>query len=398
MMLPRQILPELRRRLGRYPAVALFGPRQCGKTTLALALGGAYYDLEQEPERLRLDLEWAARVAADERIILDEAQAWPEVFARVRGAIDADRKRNGRFLLLGSVAPALAAHASESLAGRLSTIELTPLRWPELPAANRRRLWLCGGYPDGGVLDADTHDDTAFPQWQVDYLALLAQRDLPTWGLPSRPQVTDRFLRLVAAVHGQVWNASRLGQSLGLSYQTVNSYLDYLEGAYLIRRLPSYHVNIGKRIVRSPKIYWRDSGLLHALLNVPTQSALLLQPWVGASWEGFVIEQIIGELAAHGILAQPYFFRTSDGHEIDLVLDVGTERWAVEVKLTASPSPADMAKLDKTADMIGATRRYLVSQTPRSSGDVQRASCNLTGVMERLAIDKLGVIRQHLGA
>jgi len=386
-MLTRQILPELRRRLGRFPAVALFGPRQCGKTTLARALGGAYYDLEQAPERLRLDLEWAMRVAADERIILDEAQAWPEVFARVRGAIDADRKRNGRFLLLGSVAPALAAHASESLAGRLSTIELTPLRWTELPAANRKQLWLRGGYPDGGVLDAGTRRDEAFPQWQVDYLALLAQRDLPTWGLPAKPQVTDRLLRLVAAVHGQVWNASRLGQSLGLSYQTVNSYLDYLEGAYLIRRLSSYHANIGKRIVRSPKIYWRDSGLLHALLNVPSEQALLLQPWVGASWEGFVIEQIIGELAARGQRAEPYFFRTSDGHEIELVLDVGSERWAVEVKLTASPSPADMAKLERTADMIGATRRFLVSQTPRSSGDTFRASCNLTGLMERLAHD-----------
>jgi len=386
-MLTRQILPELRRRLGRFPAVALFGPRQCGKTTLARALGGAYYDLEQAPERLRLDLEWAMRVAADERIILDEAQAWPEVFARVRGAIDADRKRNGRFLLLGSVAPALAAHASESLAGRLSTIELTPLRWTELPAANRKQLWLRGGYPDGGVLDAGTRRDEAFPQWQVDYLALLAQRDLPTWGLPAKPQVTDRLLRLVAAVHGQVWNASRLGQSLGLSYQTVNSYLDYLEGAYLIRRLSSYHANIGKRIVRSPKIYWRDSGLLHALLNVPSEQALLLQPWVGASWEGFVIEQIIGELAARGQRAEPYFFRTSDGHEIELVFDVGSERWAVDVKLTASPSPADMAKLERTADMIGATRRFLVSQTPRSSGDTFRASCNLTGLMERLAHD-----------
>ena len=386
-MLARLILPVVRRRLDRFPAVALFGPRQCGKTTLARALGGAYYDLEQAPERLRLDLEWAMRVAADERIILDEAQAWPEVFARVRGAIDADRKRNGRFLLLGSVAPALAAHASESLAGRLSTIELTPLRWTELPATQRKQLWLRGGYPDGGVLDGGTLGREDFPQWQVDYLALLAQRDLPMWGLPAKPQVTDRLLRLVAAVHGQVWNASRLGQSLGLSYQTVNSYLDYLEGAYLIRRLPSYHANIGKRIVRSPKIYWRDSGLLHALLNVPSEQTLLLQPWVGASWEGYVIEQIIGELAARGRRAEPYFFRTSDGHEIDLVLDVGAERWAIEVKLTASPSPADMTKLEKTANLIGATRRFLVSQTPRSSGDALRASCNMTGLMERLAHD-----------
>ena len=196
----------------------------------------------------------------------------------------------------------------------------------------------------------------AFPQWQIDYLSLLTQRDLPMWGLPARPQVTDRLLRLVAAVHGQVWNASRLGQSLGLSYQTVNSYLDYLEGAFLVRRLSSYHTNIGKRIVRSPKLYWRDAGLLHALLNVPDERALFLQPWVGASWEGYVIEQVIGDLAARGQRAEPYFFRTSDGHEIDLVLDMGGERWAIEVKLTASPSTGDMARLDKVADMIGADR------------------------------------------
>jgi uncharacterized protein len=378
-MITRLLLPELRRRLAASPAVALLGPRQCGKTTLAQTLGGAYYDLEQEPERLRLDLEWADRIASRQRVVLDEAQAWPEVFARLRGAIDRDRKRNGRFLLLGSVAPSLVAGAAESLAGRLSQIELTPLLWSELSGVRRKRLWLCGGYPDGGVLDG-----TAFPRWQVDYLALLAQRDLPAWGLPARPQLTDRLLRLLAAVHGQVWNASRLGQSLGLSYQTVNSYLDHLVGAFLVRRLQPFHANLRKRLVRSPKVYWRDSGLLHALLNAPDDRALLVQPWVGASWEGFVIEQVLAELAAQGRTCQPFFFRTSDGYEIDLVLDFGDERWAVEVKLTASPSPADMDRLDKTAAMIKASRRFLVSQTPRSSGDERRASCNLAGLFERM--------------
>jgi predicted AAA+ superfamily ATPase len=378
-MITRLILPELRRRLAAYPAAALLGPRQCGKTTLAQSLGGGYYDLEQEGDRLRLDLEWAERVAGKQRLILDEAQTWPDVFARLRGAIDHDRKRMDRFLLLGSVAPALVARVSESLAGRLSQIELTPLRWRELNAALRKRLWLMGGYPDGGILDA-----AAFPRWQLDYLALLAQRDLPAWGLAANPQVTDRLLRLLAAVHGQVWNASRLGQSLGLSYQTVNSYLDYLVGAFLIRRLQPFHANLGKRLVKSPRLYWRDTGLLHALLNVPDHRTLLLQPWVGASWEGFVIEQIIGELAAQGRRFEPYFFRTSDGHEIDLVLDMGDELWAVEVKLTASPTPADMNRLDATAAMIKAKRRFLVSQTPRSSGNAERASCNLSGLMDRL--------------
>lgn len=379
IMISRLLQAELRHRLAAYPAVAILGPRQCGKTTLAQSLGGVYYDLEQEPERLRLDLEWAERLAGTERLILDEAQAWPEIFARLRGAIDRDRKRSDRFLLLGSVAPSLVAHASESLAGRISQLELTPFLWSELATERRKRLWLCGGYPDGGVLH-----EASFPRWQVDYLALLAQRDLPAWGLPAKPQVTDRLLRLLAAVHAQVWNASRLGQSLGISYHTVNGYLDYLTGAFLIRRLQPFHANIRKRLVRSPKIYWRDSGLLHALLNVSDDRSLLVQPWVGASWEGFVIEQALGELAAQGRRFEPYFFRTSDGHEIDLVLDMGTERWAIEVKLTASPAPADMARLDATASMIKANRQFLVSQTPRSSGDAERASCNLVGLIERL--------------
>jgi hypothetical protein len=360
--------------------VALIGPRQCGKTTLGRSLGGAYFDLEQESERLRLDLEWNARLGGEDLLVLDEAQSWPDVFPRLRGAIDRERKRAGRFLLLGSVSPSLMVHVSESLAGRLSLIELTPFLWTELQTqASRRRRWLCGGYPDGGVLKPGP-----YPRWQLDYLALLAQRDLPAWGLAAKPQTTDRLLRMLAAVHGQAWNASQLGQSLGLSYQTVNSYVDYLVGAFLIRRLQPYQVNISKRLVKSPKIYWRDSGLLHALLNVPDERSLLAQPWVGASWEGFVIEQVIGELLSLGRNFGAYYFRTSDQYELDLVLDLGTERWAVEIKLSASPAPADMDRLNKTADLIGASRRFLVSQTDESAGDEERASCNLPGLIERL--------------
>jgi predicted AAA+ superfamily ATPase len=327
-----------------------------------------------------MNLEWDDRVAARDLLILDEAQSWPEVFPRIRGAIDRERKRNGRFLLLGSVSPTLMTQVSESLAGRLSQIELTPFLWTELKKPTlEKRVWLCGGYPDGGILDPER-----YLQWQLDYLALLTQRDLPAWGLPAKPQVTERLLRMLAAVHGQVWNASQLGQSLGLSYKTVNSYLDYLAGAFLIRRLQPYQGNIRKRLVKSPKIYWRDSGLLHALLNIPDDRALLLQPWVGASWEGFVIEQILGELSSQGHMFDPYYFRTSDGYELDLVLDFGTERCAIEVKLTTSPGPADMNRLDKVADMIGVSQRFLVSQTRRSTGDAKRASCNLPGLIKRI--------------
>ena len=379
-MIQRAVQQQVLKQLQAYPAVAIVGPRQCGKTTLAQVIGGSYFDLEQEPERLRLDLEWAQLESDNRLIILDEAQSWPAVFPRLRGTIDRERKRNGRFLLLGSVSPALMTLVSESLAGRLSLIELTPFLRSELTTRTTSgRRWLCGGYPDGGVLQKGR-----YPKWQLDYLTLLIQRDLPTWGLPAKPQTTDRLMRMLAAVHGQTWNASQLGQSLGLSYKTVNTYLDYLAGAFLIRRLQPYQTNIRKRLVKSPKVYWRDSGLLHALLGASSEAALLNQPWVGASWEGYVIEQVLGELSSRGLVANAYYFRTSDGHELDLVLELGEELWAAEIKLTASPSFADMAQLDRTADMIGASTRFLISSTPKASGEGRRISCDLTSFLQAL--------------
>ena len=171
---------------------------------------------------------------------------------------------------------------------------------------------------------------------------------------------------------------------MGLSYQTVNSYLDYLAPAFLIRRLPPYQANVRKRLVKTPRIYWRDSGLLHALLNVPDERTLLAQPWVGASWEGFVIEQLIGELSTAGWKFTPYYFRTSDQFELDIVVDVGKELWAIEIKLTSSPSTADMDRLNRVADMIRADRRFLVTRTSRTAGDEYRASCNLPSLIGQL--------------
>ncbi|HUP22086.1 MAG TPA: ATP-binding protein [Thermoanaerobaculia bacterium] len=380
-MLERALLPTLRARLAESPAVALIGPRQAGKTTLARSLGGRYYDLEQEGERLRLDLEWPDIERSKGLAILDEAQAAPEVFPRLRGAIDAARRRHGRFLLLGSVSPSLMTEVSQSLAGRLSLLEITPLLLPELEtAASRRRTWLVGGFPDGGILSP-----RAFPRWQDDYLQLLIQRDLPAWGLPARPQTTARFVRMLAATHGQTWNASSLGKSLGLSYHTVNGYLDYLEGAFLVRRLQPYHANLRKRLVKSPKVFWRDSGLLHSMLGVADQLSLLAQPWVGASWEGFVIEQVLGLLTALGRRHRAFHLRTSDGHEIDLVLEVESERWAIEAKLTTSPSPRDLARLDAVADLIGAQRRFLVSQTREVAGNERRGSYDLESFLDFVA-------------
>ena len=376
-MLTRKTTAVLGTRQQSYPAVAVVGPRQCGKTTLARSLGGQYFDLEQEPDRLRLDLEWESLADGRELIILDEAQTWPEVFPRLRGAIDRDRKRNGRFLLLGSVSPSLMAQVSESLAGRLAVVELTPLLQAELGNENqRKRLWLCGGYPDGGVLGG-----RGFPVWQRNYLDLLTQRDLPNWGLPAHARTTHRLLQMLAAVHGQEWNASQVGKSLALSYHTVNSYLDYLEGAFLVRRLPAYQANIRKRLVKRPKVYWRDTGLLHALLNLPDRAALLSQPWVGASWEGFVISQVLATLQYTDRTFDAYYLRTSDQREIDLLVQVDSELWALEIKLTTHPGPNDMKRLNATADLIGADRRFLVCQRSEFLQSGPQVVCDLEGLI-----------------
>lgn len=380
MRMKRRLAAALvRARLAQAPAVALLGPRQCGKTSLARQLRGRYYDAEQPAERVRLDLDWAALITRRDLVIIDEAEAWPELFPRLRAAIDADRRRNGRFLLLGSVSPALMREVSQSLAGRLARVELTPFLLSELGKTALARLWLSGGFPDGGVLQAKR-----FPSWQHDYLALMAQRDLPAWGLPARPQITDRLLHMLSAVNGQIWNASALGQSLGLSYHTVNSYLDFLEGAYLVRRLAPWSGNLRKRLTRSPKVYLCDSGLLHALIGVGSRSELLRHPAAGASWEGFVIAQVLGALGARGIDPQPSFLRTSDGYEIDLVLRAGAKTVAIEVKLAASVAPQDFARLERAAELIGAEHRYVVCQTPAPSADARRGVLTLELLVERL--------------
>ena len=369
----------LRARLARVPAVVLLGPRQSGKTTLARGLAGRYYDAEQPADRVRLDLDWQAITAGRELVVIDEAQSWPELFPRLRGAIDAERRRNGRFLLLGSVSHALMREVSESLAGRLARVELTPFLLPELGKSALERLWIAGGFPDGGVLRAKQ-----FPAWQRDYLALMAQRDLPAWGLTARPQVTDRLLHMLSVAHGQPWNASALGQSLGLSYHTVNGYLDYLEGAYLVRRLLPWAGNVGKRLTRSPKVYLRDCGLLHALLRIDSRTALLRHPAAGASWEGFVVEQLLGALAATGVDTDAHYLRTSDGYEIDLLLTVGGVTVAIEIKLSATATPEDLAHLERVADFVSAEHRYVVCKTTAPMATATRGVLDLASAIDRL--------------
>lgn len=379
-MIKRAIASLLTARLAQFPSVAIVGPRQCGKTTLAKTFSKEYYDLEQPPERLRLDLAWHELMERDGLLVLDEAQAWPEVFPRLRAAIDADRKKNGRFLLLGSVSPTLMRQVSESLAGRMALLELTPLHLAELPTTDPDLLWRSGGYPDGGVLGGAT-----FPQWQASYLSLMAQRDLPAWGLPAKPAVTDRLFRMLAAQQGGILNATQFGQSLGITYHTVQSYLGYLEGAFLIRLLPPFHANIRKRLVKAPKLYWRDSGLLHALLGHVSEAELWAQPWVGASWEGWVIEQILAARQARGEAVEAFYFRTQDGLEADLLLQSGRQREVLEIKLTTSPAPEDFVRLEKVAALVKATRRVLISRTRQPTATGSRWSLDVAAYLRESA-------------
>ena len=213
-MISRIYASQVREKLRMFPAVAIFGPRQCGKTTLARQFGGVYFDMETEGSQARLDAEWETLAAGRKLVVIDEAQRAPKVFSRLRGTIDSRRKRNGRFLLLGSVSPELMKNVSESLAGRLGLVHMTPFILPELKARQVDDLWLRGGYPDGGILAP-----RMFPHWQEAYIETLATRDLPAWGLPAKPQQTMRLLAMLAAAHAQPLNASQLGASLALDHR-----------------------------------------------------------------------------------------------------------------------------------------------------------------------------------
>ena len=378
-MITRRLKNTIISHLKKFPAVALLGPRQSGKTTLAKTFSATYYDLEVEQEKLRLDLQWDEITQSDHLIVLDEAQSYPEIFPRIRSAIDNRRDKMGRFMILGSVSPGLMVQVSEFLTGRIALCELSPFYIDEVKSKGLDNLWLVGGFPDGGILKRDS-----FPLWQKNYLDLLAMRDLPQWGLPATPQVTQRLFRMLAVSNGNVWNASQIGKSMGLSYHTVNSYLNYLEQAYLIRRLRPFHTNIRKRLVKSPKVYWRDTGLLHSLQGVNSSDDLIAQPWVGFSWEGFVIEQILICLEAQGSHYEAYFFRTNDGHELDLFLVLNGKKWGFEIKLSGSPGRDELDRLKKAAEMVGADRKVLISRTTREIEGADVVSTDLYGVLRLL--------------
>ncbi len=345
-MINRAFIPVLRKLASQFPAVLILGSRQCGKTTLAKdVIGGRYFDLELSSDRQMFegDPELALRRLSGP-LIFDEAQLMPSLFPLLRALIDEKRNENGRFYLLGSVSPELVKGISESLAGRVGILELTPFLYREIQE-NRQdaldALWLRGGYPQA-FLATDTI------AWQFmfeNYFRTFVERDVARSGLAFSPQEMRRFMTMLAHLHGGLLNASDLGRSLGVSYHTVQKALDILEGYFLARRLMPYHANVGKRLVKSPKVYLRDSGLLHYLLGISTDEGLLSLPGRGRSWEGFMIEQVIAaeELARRG--SQYYFYRTQTGVEIDLLIDRGQKRIGYEMKCAASVTAADTMNL-----------------------------------------------------
>jgi predicted AAA+ superfamily ATPase len=341
-MLIRKIQNNVAQALSRQASVALIGPRQVGKTTLALQIGdqqnALYLDLEDIQERDKLSNAASFLSAYEDRlVILDEIHRVPDLFLTLRGLIDQGRRRGlrtGRFLLLGSASLDLMRQSGESLAGRISYIDMTPLTVQEVPADALETLWVRGGFPDSFL----ALDERLSMDWRKDLLRTYLERDVPMFGSRIPAETLRRFWTMLAHNQGALHNASRLGANLEVSSQAVSRYTDLLVDLLLVRRLQPYHVNGRKRLVKSPKVYIRDSGLVHALLNIADHNALLGHPVVGASWEGFAIENLINAAPAFTV---PGFYRTSGGAEIDLLLELpGGERWAIEVKRSRAAKPA----------------------------------------------------------
>jgi len=369
-MIPRLAQSAVRKMAEQFPAVLILGPRQCGKTTLAREfLEGTYFDLERPSDyEVFAGGPELALTRLDCPLIFDEAQVLPTLFSVLRSVIDADRKQNGRFYLLGSVNPGLVRQVSESLAGRVGMVELTPFLYPEVTTEplTLDEYWLRGGYPDA----CRESDPDRRMRWLEQYAQALVQRDLAGYGLKTSPQEMRRFLGMLAHVHGGLLNASDLGRSLGVTYHTVGSRLDILEGHFLIRRLRPWHSNLGKRLVKSPKLYVRDCGLLHYLLGIRTQRDLLQSPRRGASWEGLLTEQVMAleKLVHDG--CQFWFYRTQTGTEIDLIAEYGKERIGYEFKCSSSVSRRDASGLragladgviTRGTVVYAGTRRYPVT-------------------------------------
>ncbi|MFH0997292.1 MAG: ATP-binding protein [Pseudomonadota bacterium] len=337
-MIPRTQHDTILTSLKKYPVVSLIGSRQVGKTTLAKSVSEAlrhdaiYLDLELPSDCNKLqDPELYLRQFSDTLVIIDEIQRMPSLFPVIRALVDQNRV-GGRFLILGSASPDLLRHSSESLAGRIIYHELTPFNMFETDSESLERLWLCGGYPDSYLADNEKESFV----WRESYIKTYLEMDIPQLGIRIPSVQLRRFWTMLAHSHGQLWNGNKIAGSLGVSTPTVRHYLDILEDTFVVRQLQPYHANVKKRLIKSPKVYIRDSGLLHTLLRIGNLDDLQGHPALGSTWEGFVIEQIISLLPNH---REVYFYRTNAGAEIDLVFfDKKNKLVSIEIKYSMSPA------------------------------------------------------------
>jgi uncharacterized protein len=326
-------LGRLKTAIGRSPVTALLGPRQCGKTTLARQLAeeqkSTFFDIESVPDRRRLQNPELMLGSLTDLVVLDEIQVMPELFQVLRVLVDRPENQ-ARFLILGSASPDIIKSASETLAGKLEFIELQGFDLSETGAETWEMLWLRGGFPRSFLANSD-EDSLA---WREGFSRTFLERDIPQLGIGIPAVTMRRFWTMLAHYHGQTWNAAEIGRSMGLSDKTVRSYLDILTGTFMIRQMQPWFENLGKRQVKSPKIYFRDSGLLHSLLDIPNKHSLLGHPKVGASWEGFALEQALQILHPNAA----YFWGTHAGAELDLVFPYKGSRYGIEVKFNEALS------------------------------------------------------------
>jgi len=335
----RNLSATISRKIQNVPVVAILGPRQCGKSTLAKALLATrpdtlYLDLERPSDANKLtDPEAFFSFNSDKLICLDEIQRAPSLFPILRSIVD-EKHKNGQFIVLGSASPDLLRQSSESLAGRITYLELTPFIINEImdkiDIIKIRKLWLRGGFPRSYLAP----DDRESFEWRLDFIKTFLERDIPSLGFRIPPGNLERFWKMCAHNHAQLLNRSKLGESLGVSHHTVQTYVELLGQLFILRILPPLETNLKKRLVKSPKVYIRDSGLLHALLHIEEQNDLMGHPVYGASWEGFALENILDSSPQW----EAFFYRTVSGTEIDLVLQKSQQRIAVEFKVSTSPS------------------------------------------------------------
>lgn len=359
-MLTRSLAPRLAEAIANSPAVALLGPRQVGKTTLALEVGASqdalYLDLESEQDRAKLaQPELYLSDHRDRLVILDEVHRAPGLFPVLRGLIDKGRRagrRSGQYLLLGSASLDLLKQSGETLAGRIAYLELSPFNVQETQALPGDDLWVRGGFPDSLLAPNAVRS----LRWRQDFIRSYLERDIPQFGPRIPAETLRRFWGMLAHRQGGLLNTAQFARNLGVDAKTAASYLDLLVDLLLVRRLAPWHANLGKRLVKSPKVYVRDSGLVHALLGIPDKETLLAHPVVGLSWECFVIENLL-TCAPEGVLG--HFYRSSGGAEIDLLLAwPNGHLWAIEIKRSLTP------KLERgfhaACDDLGPVRKFVV--------------------------------------